>query len=74
MFLWITLPDHVDTSVLFDRLVANSVAVAPGKMFAVDGKPCGHVRVSYSQATAEMMEAAFKEMAVVVKEMIGEKK
>ncbi len=37
MFLWITRPEGISSSDLFDRAIKENVAFVPGKAFYVDG-------------------------------------
>ena len=54
MFLWVTLPAGMDTSLLLtEALEQEKVAFVPGSAFHPDGGGENTMRLSYSNATPE---------------------
>ncbi|TCT37175.1 PLP-dependent aminotransferase family protein [Martelella mediterranea] len=51
MFIWITLPEHMDAAALLPlSLKTEKVAFVPGNAFYADGSGHNHIRVSFSCA------------------------
>ena len=52
LFVWVTLPDGIDTAVLLKRAIAEAgVAFVPGAAFFTDGRGQTTLRLSYSLAS-----------------------
>jgi 2-aminoadipate transaminase len=47
-FLWLTLPDHVDTTVLFKVALREGVAFIPGRAFSIGGRFGNALRLAFS--------------------------
>ncbi|MFC4452446.1 PLP-dependent aminotransferase family protein [Deinococcus sonorensis] len=56
MFLWVTLPEQIDTAPLLQQAVARGVAFVPGAPFFALGGGHNTMRLSYSSATPEQIE------------------
>ncbi|MFQ5421752.1 MAG: PLP-dependent aminotransferase family protein [Anaerolineae bacterium] len=58
MFIWVELPEHIDTAVLLETAVAQEkVAFIPGHAFALHGTPAQNcLRLNFSNATPEQIE------------------
>jgi 2-aminoadipate transaminase len=52
-FVWLTLPEWVDTEDMFDCALDHGVAYIPGRAFALDGRLKNQLRLSYSHPTPE---------------------
>ena len=48
-FLWLDLPKHIDTMVIYQALLSDNVSIAPGKMFALtdDYNHCIRLNASF---------------------------
>ena len=67
MFLWVTLPDGVDATELAYEAVEQNVAYVPGEAFFADGTGKNTLRLSYSVATPEQIEAGMERLGQVFK-------
>jgi 2-aminoadipate transaminase len=47
-FLWLTLPEHVDTDVLFAAALREGVAFIPGRAFSIGGRFGNALRLAFS--------------------------
>ena len=61
LFLWLRLPEEVDSDALFEEAMAQGVSYMPGNLFYEDGVSGANcLRLSYAVAPpAELREAAF---------------
>ncbi|AYY12863.1 PLP-dependent aminotransferase family protein [Actinobacteria bacterium YIM 96077] len=57
MFIWLTVPDGLDTMELAREAVDAGVAYVPGHAFYPDGGGANGLRLSYSVATPEQIES-----------------
>lgn len=47
-FLWITLPQHIDSSRIYEKMILNDVGVAPSILFYRKNKKQNHIRINCS--------------------------
>ena len=74
LFLWVTLPEAIDTEEMFSRALEEKVAYVVGKAFYVDGGGKNTMRLSFSVNTEEEIEKGIKRLARVVKEELAARK
>ncbi len=67
MFLWLHLPDHMDTLALLHEAVKLKVAYVIGTCFYADGSGKSEMRLNYSYPTEEQIEAGIECIAGLVK-------
>lgn len=60
LFLFVTLPENVDTVALYDRALAAGVAYVAGSFFYVDGSHKNTMRLNFSFLDKERMEPGIK--------------
>ena len=48
LFIWVTLPDFIDTTDLLARALAENVAFVPGEAAFVDGRGRHSMRLNFS--------------------------
>jgi len=65
MFVWLTLPQGVDTLALFERAVEAGVAYVPGSVFAANGGLENALRLTFVSVPEEQMEAGVRRLAQV---------
>lgn len=70
MFLWITLPQGVDTLPMLARAVERKVAFVPGASFFALGGGQNTMRLSYSNATPEQIERGIRALAETISETV----
>jgi len=63
MFLWLTLPDEIDSEVLIHHCIKKGVAFVPGQSFFTSGKGNQHIRMNFSNSSFENIEKGIKIMA-----------
>ena len=71
MFLWVTLPQGVDTVALLPRAVANKVAYVPGQPFFALGGGENTMRLSYSSATPEQITQGMRSLGQTFREALA---
>ncbi len=68
IFLWVRLPEHIDTNELLKKAVEKKVAFVAGCTCAVDDKAVSHeLRLNYSLPTEEKIEEGIRILADVIK-------
>ncbi|XP_069349481.1 kynurenine/alpha-aminoadipate aminotransferase, mitochondrial-like isoform X2 [Eulemur rufifrons] len=72
MFLWIKIKGISDAKQLIEeKLIKKEVLILPGNGFYIDSSaPRPYVRLSYSSASPEQMDVAFKILAQIIKESL----
>jgi 2-aminoadipate transaminase len=66
MFSWVTLPEGIDTEVMFLDALKEKVAYVHGKAFCVDGGGGSSMRLNFSYPTNEQLDAGMKRLGGVV--------
>lgn len=62
MFLWLTLPEGIDTAQLLSEALEYRIAFVPGASFHPCGGGANTIRLSFSNATPERIEEAIKRL------------
>ncbi|KAA3658762.1 MAG: PLP-dependent aminotransferase family protein [Chloroflexi bacterium] len=70
LFLWVTLPEEIDSTPLLQKAVKNNVAFVPGGTFHPDGTGHNTMRLNFSNAQPEQIEAGIKRLGEVLTEEI----
>ena len=70
LFLWLTLPEGMDTVALYDRALAAGVAYVAGSFFFKDGSHRNTMRLNFSFVAEEKMEPGMKLLGEIVKKRI----
>lgn len=71
LFLWVTLPAHVDTAALFPAALENQVAYIPGVHFSAERAYGNALRLNYSNATPERIDEGVRRLALTLRESMG---
>ncbi len=66
MFAWVTLPEEIDTEIMFLDALKEKVAYVHGKAFCVDGGGGRSMRLNFSYATNEQLEEGMKRLGAVI--------
>lgn len=74
MFAWPTLPEGIDTEILFLDAIKQKVAYVHGKAFHVDGGGERSMRLNFSYSTDEQIEEGMKRLGNVIKEKLEKNK
>ena len=67
LFLWVTMPAHIDTNELFMEAIKYKVAFVPGEVFYGENPAKNHMRINFSFAGKEQLAEAVKRLAKCVK-------
>lgn len=71
LFLWVRLPEEIDTEEMFARVLEHKVAYVIGNAFYVDGGGKNTMRLSYSVNTEAEIEEGIKRLSEVVREELA---
>ncbi len=67
LFLFITLPDYMDSEVLFQKAIKKKVAFVVGHAFYCNGKGRNTMRINFSYVPKDLSEIGVKRLAEVIK-------
>ncbi|MCK5809274.1 PLP-dependent aminotransferase family protein [bacterium] len=67
LFLWVTLPKHIDTEKLFFEAIKYKVAFVPGWQFYGENPSNNHMRINFSFASKENLIEAVRRLAECIK-------
>ena len=70
LFLWLTLPEGIDTVALYDEALAQGVAYVAGSFFYLDGSHRNTMRLNFSFIAEEKMEPGLRLLAQIVKDKL----
>ena len=65
-YVWVTLPDHLDSKAMLPRAVKELVAYTPGTAFYADGGGRSHMRLSFCYPTPEFIREGIRRLSVVI--------
>jgi len=72
IFIWVTLPDHVNTLDLLPRAVEQEkIAFVPGFAFGIQGQGQSSLRLNFSNATPELIEEGIKRLGKIMQEAVS---
>ncbi len=67
LFLWVTLPDHMDTKKIFLDAVKEKVAFVPGESFYPNGGGINSMRLNFSNATPQKIQEGISRLSKVIR-------
>jgi 2-aminoadipate transaminase len=70
MFIWVTLPEKIDTKEMFTEAVKAKVAYVHGAAFCTDGKGQNTMRLNFSNTDDDKIEEGIKRLAKIIKERL----
>lgn len=71
LFLWVALPEEIDTERMLLKAIEHKVAYVIGAPFFVDGGGHNTMRLSFSSATLEQIEEGIRRLGQVVAEELA---
>ncbi len=74
MFIWASLPEHIDTRDMFDKAVDEKVAYVVGDAFHVGDGGHNTMRINFTHSSEEEIKEGIKSLGKVIKEEIKSKK
>jgi 2-aminoadipate transaminase len=66
MFIWITLPEHIDSTELLKDSVEQKVAFVPGASFFANGGGTNTMRLNFSHASPERIKEGIERLGRVI--------
>jgi 2-aminoadipate transaminase len=73
LFIWLTLPKHVDALKIIETAIDKGVAFVPGSTFFLDGKGKNTIRLSYSNYHEQEMEKGMIRLGNILNDYIKNK-
>ncbi len=67
-YVWLTLPEGLDSKQMLPRAIAARVAYVPGTGFYADGTGTSHLRLSYCFPTPERIREGVRRLAKVIEQ------
>ena len=71
LFLFLTLPEHMDAEILFKKAIEKDVAFVLGSVFHCDGSGKNTMRINFSYMSKEKTTEGVKRLAQAIKEEMG---
>jgi 2-aminoadipate transaminase len=65
-YVWVTLPDHMDSKAMLPRAVKELVAYTPGTAFYADGNGRNNIRLSFCYPSPEFIREGIRRLSVVI--------
>ena len=66
LFIFLTLPEHIDTIALYDRALAAGVAYVAGSFFYLDGSHRNTMRLNFTFVAEEKIEPGIRLLASLI--------
>jgi 2-aminoadipate transaminase len=70
LFIWVTLPDFIDTTDLLARALRDNVAFVPGEAAFLDGRGRGAMRLNFSGSDEDSIREGVRRIGEVVSEQV----
>ncbi len=70
LFLWVTLPEGLDSTIVFEKALEKKVAFVAGEPFYPNGGNANHFRMNYSAMPDEKIVEGVKRLAEVLNELV----
>jgi 2-aminoadipate transaminase len=67
MFIWVTLPQGIDTMALLDKAIAMNVAFVPGAPFFANEPQANTLRLSFVTVPPEKIEEGVARLGALIK-------
>lgn len=65
-YVWLTLPDYMDSKAMLPRAVKELVAYTPGTAFYADGSGRNNIRLSFCYPTPEFIREGIRRLSIVI--------
>jgi len=70
LFIWVTLPEFLDTEKMLPLAINQKVAYVPGTAFYADGSGANQMRLNFSYADEELIAEGIKRLGKVIRKEI----
>ncbi len=67
LFIWVTLPEYVDSYAVLDKSLEHKVAFVPGLPFFPCGSHCNHMRINFSNMPEDKIREGIQRLGEVLK-------
>jgi len=71
VFVWVSLPEQLDTTEMFQKAIEQKVAYIPGGVFSVDGSTKNAVRLNFSNVNPDAIEEGVARLAGVIRSALA---
>ncbi len=71
LFIWVTLPDFIDTTDLLARALRDNVAFVPGEAAYLDGRGRSSMRLNFSGSGEDAVREGVRRIGKVVSEQVA---
>jgi 2-aminoadipate transaminase len=71
LFIWVTLPEYIDTTDLFARALAENVAFVPGEAAFADGRGRNSMRLNFSSSADDDIREGVRRIGKIVAEQLA---
>ena len=71
LFLFVTLPFHIDTDSILSKAIDRNVAFVSGSTFFCNDSGHNTLRLNFSFSNQEVIEAGIKRLAQVIREELA---
>jgi 2-aminoadipate transaminase len=71
LFIWVTLPDYIDTTDLLARALDEHVAFVPGRAAFLDGRGGSSMRLNFSGVGEDQIREGVRRLGEVVREQVA---
>jgi 2-aminoadipate transaminase len=71
LFIWVTLPDFIDTTDLLARALRDNVAFVPGEAAFLDGRGRNAMRLNFSGSDEDAIREGIRRIGEVVTEQVA---
>jgi DNA-binding transcriptional MocR family regulator len=65
-FLWLQLPDHIDSRELYDKAMREGISILPGDVCAIDDRFRHNIRLSCGSPWSPVLEKALKRLGALM--------
>ena len=70
MFLWLTLPENIDSRAIFETVIGHNVAYVIGQPFHCDGSGANTLRLNYSFPVKDQIEIGIERLAAAIMQVL----
>jgi 2-aminoadipate transaminase len=71
LFIWVSLPDYIDTTDLLARALEEHVAFVPGRAAFLDGRGGSSMRLNFSGVPEDAIREGVRRLGEVVREQVA---
>ena len=71
LFIWVTLPDYIDTTDLLARALRENVAFVPGRAAYLDGRGGSSMRLNFSGVSESEIREGVRRIGEVIREQVA---